>query len=152
MDHQVVNPLYPYLPTIGVDFRAKLFVIGDNIFSEKIQLWDRQSNSAKFLPTSYFVNATFIFEMFSLMNRDTFDSLIEKSNHFNNFKNKEMILLGTGSDDVQHSRCVSVREASKFAFEKLNGALYQEISLCETFDAKSILWYACLLQYCLREQ
>ncbi|KAG2377869.1 hypothetical protein C9374_008954 [Naegleria lovaniensis] len=150
MDGVVTNPLDPYLTTIGIDFRAKTFVIGDNIFSEKLQVWDKQSN-LNWLPESYISNATFIFEMFSLTDRNTFDSLVETANNLDRFTKKEIILLGTGSD-MHHLRCVTSQEASKFAFERLNGALYQDISLLETCEAKSIVWYACLLQYCLREK
>jgi len=152
------RPVSPHnVWNIGVKYASKNFHIGE-VFRTQIDFWGPYiPYDWKRIPRAYLMNSSTIYLLFNICDRDSFvdlaknpivESLSVTSTISDCTRNCEMVLIGTRSD-MAPERKVSVKEAEQFAFNRLNGSIYVEISNTEISHAFILSWYSALLKYLL---
>lgn len=116
-----------FLPTIGVDFNAKVVECPDNKIV-KVHFWDTSGNkNFRSIARSYFVGVAGGILMYNTGIRDTFNNLYEWLDDFNlanSYVNIPIILLGA---NFGTHRKVSLEEGRKYAED--NNLFFSEINL-----------------------
>ncbi|KAG2386310.1 hypothetical protein C9374_002756 [Naegleria lovaniensis] len=170
MEEKVVTPNISSA-TIGVEFSFKKVSIccertadtrnkNSNelceLFSSKLQLWDHRGLEFRH-SRYYFKNCSFLFLIFDTTNSRSFDThnfiTIMKNigkEHNTDFKNTEVILIGTMNDLTTHRR-VSKDQAQMTAFNEMC-ILYFDVTNTSLQDSTTILWYLMLMRYFLTER
>ena len=132
-----------FLSTLGLDFRMKVLRLGDNCLA-KLQFWDTNSQERFHrINTSYFKGANFVFLIFDLSNRKTFDYLPQCMEFANYLKPEcshlQYVLIGNKNDKKE--RQVTREEAEQFALNDLDGAMYVESNNLTLTGPTILAWY-----------
>ena len=115
-----------FVPTIGVDFKVKTLLINEK--KVKLQIWDTAGQERfRTIISSYYKGAHGILLLFSLNDKESFDTLNNWLIEIERNANKNVIKLLIGNKcDLKEERKVNVEQAKEFA--ETNGMKYIETS------------------------
>lgn len=134
-----------YLPTIGVDFNAKL-VSSPEHTNIKIHMWDTSGNKTfRRIARSYFGGVAGAILLYNTGNRDTFNNLkawLDELHDCNCYINLPIILVGAQFDEYREITRKQGEEFSKkynLLYEEVNFTNTQEVNI-QGYDILEPLW------------
>ncbi|CAD8184873.1 unnamed protein product [Paramecium pentaurelia] len=126
-----------YIPTIGVDFKAKHLEFNDK--SIKLQIWDT-AGQERFMTIvqSYFQGANGIFIIYDITNRESFNDIWKWLEQADKYAKPDVLKMLVGNkSDLNGQREVTVEEGQKFANSK--GMFFIETSAKEGFNVEQAI-------------
>ncbi|KAF2075695.1 hypothetical protein CYY_003009 [Polysphondylium violaceum] len=131
----VDNIFENHITTNGVDFRTKYIDYLDPKYGLTLQIWDRYRGCERFrsTPQTYYRNASAIFVLFDVTDRESFNYAKEELKGIPHTSEciHEVYIVGN-KIDLESKRVISREEAIQFAQD--NAAQYYEISAKENID------------------
>ena len=141
--HRFIDNKYneKHLATLGCNFHMKTISINEKII--KIQIWDTAGmEKYQSITKSYYRGAQACLIVFDITNRESFDSIGNWIENFNNFSNpniEKIIILIGNKCDLGIDRKINFEEAENFS--RVNNLFYYETSAKEDININEVFHF-----------